>query len=426
MSSGKVHLWVLFGFSVMEVAFAVYLYYLCSRVHDGVVTNKLRMHVVGHAFSIGLAYWLPIAVGISQMVGWSAWTEGWGDEYVVASIAAPVVPMLAMYTMLKGSGYGDPLVSTKGNLRTKENCFYSVGDHLKYVTLGGTKKPAETSHHCEIVVGPPVAGLEVLEVMHGGYLRLLFPRQLFAEAIPGGQSVVLGPFQSVTHSSLIARDDHLELHPPPAPAPNAKGVTSEFIATRFEPPPSADATSAMQILMTPALQGRQSAEGSQPNTGGATPATPPVDTLFGHAAPPLAMQTLMPSTRATARTPASPSPPPPALSHAAAVHTAQAVRFADSLHSVEPLGSPIETEGDTESGADSAASVAATVPKSSPRGMRNNSFGGQTAQTATGTSATDSLSTSGVAIPQLWVTGTGELIRRGREGSSDRGDGGRV
>ena len=209
------------------------------------------MHSIGHTCVICHAYWLPLATGFFQILAWTAFAEHWRSEVLVALLFGPIVPIGVMYCMLRGSGIGDPLKMERGAPISTRVSRYKVGEVLKYISLGGIKKPAETGHHCDVVVGPPVAGLEVLEVMYGGYLRLLFTRQLFAESKAGGLSTILGPFESVTHSSVLGRDEMFEKEAGDEEDVHPQGVSSEFITTRHDPPLAYNEATAMNILLAP-------------------------------------------------------------------------------------------------------------------------------------------------------------------------------
>ncbi|KAJ9456048.1 hypothetical protein DIPPA_10869 [Diplonema papillatum] len=224
----QVYLWLIFLVSVLEVVLAVGLLFKFSRVHGAVFTRRVRMNPTGHTCSVVHAYAFPGLISISQVLAWTGFMDEWNEGLIVLLLFAPFAPILSLYCMLKGSSAGK---SAHAVATWETYTQYGVGDRLKYVTVGSNKKPFETGHHVDVVAGPPVAGLEVLEVLPAGYCRLLYPKQLFIEAIPGGASVHVGPFESITHMSCLAYDTFTgDL--PPASEPK-KGISTLDISCRY-------------------------------------------------------------------------------------------------------------------------------------------------------------------------------------------------
>eukprot|EP01059_Diplonema_ambulator_P009375 TRINITY_DN19222_c0_g1_i2.p1 TRINITY_DN19222_c0_g1~~TRINITY_DN19222_c0_g1_i2.p1 ORF type:complete len:248 (+),score=30.18 TRINITY_DN19222_c0_g1_i2:84-827(+) len=239
----QVYLWLVAAVSVLTLGMTVYLGCLCRTVHDGKVSELAKMSDVGHAISVGIVYVVPMMVGMTQVIGWVGYWDKWGDGPMLALLAVPVCILTMLYCLLKGSSVADPGIGHMAHSLEARDLVFQPGDTVKYITVGGTKKPHETSHHCDLVAGPPVSGLRVLETLPNGYLRLLYPRQIYAEAIAGGGSAIVGPFESISHVSYLAREDEDEEDEPPVFTPRPEGVKGVDIFTRYavlQPPPIPD------------------------------------------------------------------------------------------------------------------------------------------------------------------------------------------
>ena len=234
----RLNVWSIFIISVFLVVLATFTLLRSIVVHKAVVNKKMRMRKVGHASMIFLLYSLPLLVGMTQVLSWAAYYKGWENAVVMLLVGIPYIPVIVFYCFINGAsnaseyGTGDAITET----------LFKKKDVLKYLTYGGIKKPHQTDHHCDLIVGPPVGGLEVLEVFSSGSVRLLYPRQLFQENIAGGRSVIAGPFESVAHVSVLTKDDHVytaintpsklkkSKHEDPS---TPKGITSQTISVRY-------------------------------------------------------------------------------------------------------------------------------------------------------------------------------------------------
>eukprot|EP01063_Lacrimia_lanifica_P025294 TRINITY_DN33075_c0_g1_i1.p1 TRINITY_DN33075_c0_g1~~TRINITY_DN33075_c0_g1_i1.p1 ORF type:complete len:282 (+),score=62.72 TRINITY_DN33075_c0_g1_i1:85-930(+) len=263
MTEPKVALWLLFAVSMLLVAFSAYLFWQCRRIHEATVSDQAEMHGTGHFCVVVHAYLMPMVVGLTQVVAWVGYTEEWDHKWVVPALFFPSIPLCTMYCMINGQ------LHQLEHDQSAEREVFRVGDVLKYLSFAGVEQgvkcisgeleddagvpPRPRSRRAmDVILAPPVGGIEVVQVMPGGKLLLNHPEQLYRSASPTHRCHIGGPFERVVHHSFMARDTDagpaaaLRDAAPAAPdlgAISAGGVRSIDIAARHRsndaraPPP---------------------------------------------------------------------------------------------------------------------------------------------------------------------------------------------
>eukprot|EP01065_Artemidia_motanka_P040902 TRINITY_DN5216_c0_g1_i1.p1 TRINITY_DN5216_c0_g1~~TRINITY_DN5216_c0_g1_i1.p1 ORF type:complete len:478 (+),score=88.89 TRINITY_DN5216_c0_g1_i1:167-1600(+) len=220
-------LWLICLLTLLHLGALPFLLHRCRKVHRAQVVAK-RIAGVSRRSQVCLYFHAYLSGGgtvVCVVISWALFGTGVRGGALLVLLTLPLLWSLSFYcvlaaatprrgaeeaarTRVRETQYHVP--GLRGGMLTCEGEEYYEGDLLRYAFQSANKYPFETGHSCAVRTGPPLGGLRLVAAAPTGICRLWYPMQLWAEAVKGGKSVVLGPFESEEHVAFLCHDSERE------------------------------------------------------------------------------------------------------------------------------------------------------------------------------------------------------------------------
>lgn len=230
-------LWLAAALTLLHCVALLLMMRRCQLAHRGPLLHSARrLATVSRRMQACLvchAYVVTITTVACTALMWGAWAYGRRGGGLMLLLILPLLPAVSFVCILRAAAprrsfaeYVRAVVDA-ASVSFPDSCLiecdgeeYHEGDVLRYAIQSGTKPPHETGHSRPVRAGSPVGGMRLISAAPNGCCRLWYPTQLWAQAggddrtlfssQAGGESIILGPFESEEHIAFLQHDHRNE------------------------------------------------------------------------------------------------------------------------------------------------------------------------------------------------------------------------